>query len=201
MKGLLIREFAVLKSTLLWYALVFAVLFVIGAVLGNEGFFLGVGAVASVSLPAVSVAADEKEQWLKFALSGGCSPTKLAASKYIIPGMAGVLVCGLTALIIALMPDNEMSWSMVPLTFTFAFVLLAVMVPLYVKVGIEKGRLIGMICLVAVIAGTVALFGVVNTSSASGVIDILAYCSPILGVGFTAGSVLVTAKIIADKEF
>ena len=37
MKGLLIREFAVLKSTLLWYALVFAVLFVIGAVLGNEG--------------------------------------------------------------------------------------------------------------------------------------------------------------------
>ena len=201
MKGLLIREFAVLKSTLLWYALVFAVLFVIGAVLGNEGFFLGVGAVASVSLPAVSVAADEKEQWLKFALSGGCSPTKLAASKYINPGMAGVLGCGLTALIFALMPDNEMSWSMVPLTFTFAFVLLAVMVPLYVKVGIEKGRLIGMICLVAVIAGTVALFGVVNTSSASGVIDILAYCSPILGVGFTAGSVLVTAKIIADKEF
>lgn len=41
MKGLLIKEWETSKAIFKWYALIAAVLFVIGAVMGDEGFFWG----------------------------------------------------------------------------------------------------------------------------------------------------------------
>ncbi len=204
MKGLLIKEWETSKAIFKWYALIAAVLFVIGAVMGNEGFFLGIGIFVSVSYPAVSIAYDDKDKWFKFALASGCSPRKLAWSKFVIPVSACFVLSCLSAVAMTFIQDKDLPWEEIPIMFAIMLVMLSVMIPLYIKFGAEHGRVVVVIIMLVAMIGADAFFGSFTNpesigSSAAGIA--LSWLSPIAGAAVVAGSAELTARIIKSKEY
>ncbi len=204
MKGLLLKELIASKAILRWYAFLFTAFFIVGIVLQNEGFFFGVGVFMAVSYPSISIAADEKEKWLKFALASGCPPLKIAASKYVIPLTLALLIALASALALCLIPDPSLPWMGLPVLFTLTLILVSLMIPVYLRFGVEHGRVVGMVIIVIAVAGSAAAFGAfVNigliTSTVAGAV--LCGLSPLLGLAAAALSIAVSTKILRKKEF
>ena len=204
MKGLLLKEFIVSKPVLRWYAFLFALFFILGIALKNEEFFFGIGVFMAVSYPSISIAADEKEKWIKFALASGCPPAKLAASMYVVPLALDLLISLSTALALYLMPESSLPWISLPLLFSLTLILLSFMIPVYLRFGVEHGRVVGMVIIVIAMTGAIAAFGtLVNLSYlASGAAGrVLCGCSPLLGFAVLSASIVVSARILQNKEF
>lgn len=204
MKGLLLKELIVSKAVLRWYAFLFTLFFILGIALKNEGFFFGIGVFMAVSYPSISIAADEKENWIKFALASGCPPVKLAASKYVVPLTLDLAISLATVLALLLIPESTLPWISLPLLFSLTLILVCLMIPVYLRFGVEHGRVVGMVIIVIAMAGAIAAFGtLVNIAflASSTVWRVLSVLSPLFALAFLAASVVLSAKILRQKEF
>ena len=84
MKGTFLKDVINLKGQLLYYAVVIAVFFAVGAVSGNIYFYAGVSMFCGVVAPLSAIAYDEKDNWDKFALASGVTRNQLAVSRYLL---------------------------------------------------------------------------------------------------------------------
>lgn len=153
MKGTFLKDVINLKGQLLYYAVVIAVFFAVGAVSGNIYFYAGVSIFCGVVAPLSAIAYDEKDNWDKFALASGVTRKELAVSRYAL-GLAIFLPVWLVSFVFFVFPAFRTAENLYTV-LTFGGLGLAVMdvvLPLVFKIGVEKARAAYIVLVVAVMA-------------------------------------------------
>ncbi len=201
MKGTFLKDVINLKGQLLYYAVVIAVFFAVGAVSGNIYFYAGVSIFCGVVAPLSAIAYDEKDNWDKFALASGVTRKELAVSRYAL-GLAIFLPVWLVSFVFFAFPAFRTAENLYTV-LTFGGLGLAVMdvvLPLVFKIGVEKARAAYIVLVVAVMAlcvGAASFIGLAGGSAPLvGAIAALA----VGGAGLPV-SLCVSLAIYRKKDF
>ena len=142
MKGLVLKDLMVLKSTMKT-VLVILVAFGIMGSMGGNSFMTTFASVYAAILPMTCMAYDERSRFNRYAVAMPISPRDIALSKYIT-GLILAAAATAIALVIAL-------FTKVPIGETAAGCMLipvfyhTLMLPVMFKFGVEKSRLMVLI--------------------------------------------------------
>lgn len=158
MKGLLIKDFYTLAKQMrffLLFIIVFACL---------PGFsFMTFAIVYVTMLPMTSIAYDERAKWDKLAAMMPYSPMDSVLSKYVL----GLLLVLATAIIVCFAQAivgvfthvklSGMFFAQLGLVVCFALIIESIELPVLIKFGVEKGRMLMIIFMVVAAVGGAAL--------------------------------------------
>ena len=193
MKGLLLKDFYTLVVQMKLFLLMIAI-FTLVPNFSMSGFAI----VYAAMLPITTLAYDERSKWTQLAAMMPYTPTELVVSKYILgyATVAGAFVLSLIAqTVIGSLkgsPIGGMDVLVVFITANIALLIQAANLPLIFHFGVEKGRLLFMGIIAAMVmigmgAGTflLTLFG--NASAA------------LLRWAILAGSVTVILNILSIR--
>lgn len=177
MKGLIIKDFFVLKKQLLPFGAFILVYFFIALISDNSSFFTGMIMVLSAMLPISTFSYDEKSGWNKYALTMPVSKSQLVKSKYLFSGIlistATVLAFLNSLLIRATGNDTDTAFSENLLSLLIVMfigtLMLSLTLPAIIKFGPEKGRFIILgICIFVAMMVSITFTGVTITSDLVG---------------------------------
>jgi len=142
MLGLILKDLLNLKKQgklMLLMIVLYAVLAVINDMYGIFAVFVVIGAM----MPMTALAYDERAHWDKLVLTMPVSRTAIVLSKYLL-GL-GLAAVGLTVFIGVSLPTAPDRWQENLLTasavFALALLMIAIMMPLLLKFGSEKFRM------------------------------------------------------------
>ena len=142
MKGLIIKDLTVLKSSLKT-VLIIVVLFAFMGIKSGSAYMTTFASVYAAILPMTCMAYDERSRFNRYAVAMPISPRDIALSKYIT-GLILAAAATAIALVIALFtkaPIGEtVAGSMLIPAFYHTF-----MLPVMFKFGVEKSRLMVLI--------------------------------------------------------
>lgn len=157
MKGLLLKDWYVMKKTCRAYLLL-VVLFLAISVFENENVFLiFYPAMLMGMIPVTLLGYDERCKWQLTCAAMPCTRAQFVSAKYLIGLLAQLATLALTALVQAVRMTMHggfhwLSWATL-LTVLLAMALLtaAITPPLMFRFGVEKGRIlycvtIGLMC-------------------------------------------------------
>lgn len=205
MRALLLKDLYILKSTLRLLLAFLAMMIVVTFINKDPSFMSSYIVVLSAMLPITCIGLDERAKWDRYALAMPFSRRELVLSKYLL-GL--LLVVGATALtlgIIALTGTWAGQESIIQaLIFPMlGLVMMAVILPLSLRFGVEKGRIM-LIALVAILMGGFMAFS--QTAAFEGLQRALesAFSAAWLGLGGIAVYALSAALALAvyrKKEF
>lgn len=205
MRALLIKDLYSLKATMKML-LAFLVLMAIVTFMNKDPSFMGSYIVIlSAMLPITCIGLDERAKWDRYALTMPISRRDMVLSKYLL-GL--LLVVGATALTLGIIALTG-TWAgresiLQALIFpVMGMVLIAVILPLSLRFGVEKGRIM-LIALVAVLVGGVMAFS--QTASFAALERALESAFSVVGLGlgslaFYALSAAIALTIYRKKEF
>lgn len=150
------------KSNRILLALV--LVFIVMAAINPDNMFFSVyPPIVLTAMSLNSLAADEKSGWLVYADTLPCGRKKIVASKYLLAG-AGCLIpllLQLIAYVVANMAYGE--FDIERILWILCIVLVAgtahaaIMLPISLRFGTEKGRIIYILCLCAFCATAIAV--------------------------------------------
>lgn len=201
MKGTIIKDLKNIFGQFVYYFVLMAVFLIISAVSENIYFYAGAIVFFCVAVPVSALAYDEKDNWDKFALASGVSRNQLAVSRYIL----GLIVFApLWAIAFVLLVIFGM-WTAENLSVLLAYGGIALLtmdavLPVIFRIGVEKGRLVYMLMVVAVVALGGLLAMLVETI---GGIPVLYSSVALLALGI-AGlfvSIKIACRIYRKKDF
>lgn len=143
MKGLLLKDFYTLKSTIKIYAGMIILYRIIGAETGNTSLLYTFFVLACAIIPMTAIAYDDRCTWNSYTAVLPVSKTQVALSKYLL-GMlclAFCVVCDTFAFFVS----NKIN----PVEFTAALIsasctaviYMSITIPVVYKMGAEKSRL------------------------------------------------------------
>ena len=158
MKGLLIKDFYTLAKQV-WFFLIFIVVFAC-----MPGFsFLTFAIVYATMLPMTSIAYDERSKWDKLAAMMPYSKKDLVLSKYLL----GLFIILATAVfscfaqaVIGIFTHTALNgafFSQLVLIICFAVIIESIELPVLIALGVEKGRLLMIVFMVAAGVGGASL--------------------------------------------
>ena len=165
MMGLVYKDFLVMRKQLSYY-LIFVVLYAGLTVAGVFTPFIlpGIVVLVGMMLPMSSVGYDDQARWDKYAAATPAGRAGMVAARYLsalivlVAGSALILVLmlvlGLTGLIDS--PPVE-SIAAVLACLCVALVFDAVILPILIKFGAEKSRIISIIIFVTVFGGAMLI--------------------------------------------
>lgn len=218
MKGLLIKDIRLLLNQKKFFTLVF----VIGLIffLNNDTPEGAMGYITIISsmLVITTMSYDEFDNGLSFLMTLPITKASYVWSKYIL----GVGLCSVMSFLVTLVAIFVFKMRGIPyplpsffhsglLFFGVALLFLAVMIPVQVKFGAEKGRYAKLVIVFAAIGACVgiikllqilgidvmlALENLLNTSILLGFAVITAFC-----VALYLVSALISLRIMGNKEF
>ena len=163
MKGLLIKDFINLKKQgkVMLALIIFYIAFAIFE--KNTGILNAIIVLVAILMPVTSLAYDERDKWNRYALSMPVSRRQLVGSKYVL-GMGTCVVGAILVFLLSLAVEPLMVESSVSQMFLISYgvcvigiLLLSLFLPLLLKFGVEKGRLV-MVCCFVVIFAVLAIF-------------------------------------------
>ena len=154
MTGLILKDLHVMKDSLKVYLFIFLIYGYLGIVEGQVGLMYAMVFITSVVLPVTSISYDERSRWDRLACTMPVSRKEIVYSKYLL---SLILLLSSSAVVgIALLAEDKMlveekvatGLIMVALSLFYQ----AIMIPVILKTGSEKGRIILMgICFVPII--------------------------------------------------
>lgn len=160
MKGLIYKDALTLIKQMRFF-LVLILLFSLLPLGSLSNFAL----VYAAMLPFSAIAYDEQAKWPRLAAMMPYTRGQLVLSKYIIgwAGVLGALMVSILAhvaaqLIFGNRAPLDAQLAMLPMTAALALILIAVVLPLTFRFGVERGRMLSMVVLVLGAIG-VALLG------------------------------------------
>lgn len=145
MKALMLKDLLCLRQQAKSVGLVLLVWLVISIATQNGQFFCALGVIYVIMLPMMTLSFDERSKWDSRALTMPVTRVQLVLSRYVMSLLAGLVLCGLGAAVIAVLdgPENVVS----SLGFYLLGVLmLAIAMPLMLKLGVEKARILVALC-------------------------------------------------------
>ena len=214
MTGLIYKDFLALKGHLSTYV----VFFVIYGGLCIAGVFspsvlAGMVVLISIITPMTTVTSDDISRWNRFAIATPACRRGVVAGKYLFTLLMVVLSTIVVAAVVAVLaaaggleePLGEMLLATLACGGA-ALLLNAVVLPLLLKFGAEKARLVSMALFLAVfggyaLAGLAAGSGFTLPASPAWLIAALPGLLAILSVGGFVLSYFVAQAVYAKKEF
>ncbi len=143
MKGLLIKDVLNLRPQFRIYIIILLIWFAIALFRADCTFFSGVMVMFVVMLPINTIAYDEKAGWDKFALTMPLSRDDIVLAKYLF------MICTITAIAVITFIGNLIitrdvaeSAGVMLYAMPVGLILDAVIIPLLLKFGVEKGRVV-----------------------------------------------------------
>lgn len=208
MKGLLMKDFWVVSKQVRTY-IILGVFYVGYSYLMKEAtMIITTGALMSVLTAMNSFGYDEKCKWDNFALTMPISRKMIVTGKYLFSLIMCVLTTVICAIIAAIVlfisgnPVNVLQDILVSAGLVVSMVafVLAIMLPIIFKVGVEKARYAMMA--VIIVPTALALF-IVNGNFTVPVLDtnLLIVGGIILLILITTISYLLSVKFMTEKEF
>ncbi len=203
MKGLLIKDVLNLRPQFRIYIIILLIWFAIALFRADCTFFSGVMVMFVVMLPINTIAYDEKAGWDKFALTMPLSRDDIVLAKYLF------MICTITAIAVITFIGNLIitrdvaeSAGVMLYAMPVGLILDAVIIPLLLKFGVEKGRVVFIAAML--IAFVIAM--VVITEGNPG--ELIAVSETVFniilwlaGIIMTALSVMVSRNIYNRKDF
>ena len=210
MKGLLIKDFLLLKRSAKLILLFLAVFCVTGTWSGNATFFASLAAVLCATTVNSTFSYDNLAKWEQFALSAPVSRRQLVGEKYVLAlimtGLAAVM-CLLLIVINTFLPNGQSPLELAALCFSVlggSFLMISLMIPLTIRFGNENGRIVLMVSM-AVVFGV--LFAGVNLLYGEGGVTFPAWSSyaawgvPVLLILLFYVSYRISCAIVEKKEY
>ena len=142
MIGLIYKDLMVMRKTLALYMVIFVVYGYMGIAYDQGGLLIAMVLVMSSILPVSSIAYDERCKWDKIANTAPLSRKEIVMAKYlfaILPTVFSVAVCFVIYLFDSRMPMTEKLIMCYMLTMG-GMLYQALLLPVNIKFGAEKGR-------------------------------------------------------------
>ena len=204
MRGLLLKDLLNLKKqwVIIGVLIIFYALFSFKS--GNGSMLGGVLGVLAAMMPVTAFSFDEKAKWDKYALSMPVSRADLVLSKYLF-GFGFCVVAFAVNLVFNFLLDSGGGFMKTLLIsyalFAAALFFMLLLLPVLFRFGVEKGRLL-MLAILLLPTAAVTL----GVTSGGGLPDehalmLLLKLSPFLVILLAAGSMVLSLKIYARKEF
>ena len=197
MTGLLIKDVYNLRKQIIWYLGLLPVFFVLSLFTDNVSFVAAVCLLVPVTVTMSAVSYEEKESWQKFVVASGTDVRTIVLEKYLL-GLAFGAVCAAVYLI-AFAIKGEM-WSRFVLPIAISVVVLSVVLPLIFRFGVEKGKPVIILVVLATLGIWIALLLILEKEL--GVSEALVISlSTVFAVLSLAVSYCVSVRIYRRKEF
>lgn len=202
MKGLILKDLFTLRQQAKIYSFMMLLFAAIGILSDSPAYFGSITCMIVIMLPVTALSYDERAHWDKYALSLPVSRKDMVRSKYVLGGLI-TLIGFLLVLLFSLIRSGDLPESMtlsVALWLVSIF-LFSVLMPIFIKFGVEKGRIIMM----AVFFMPVIVLLVANSLHAplpdmdrlSG----LKYFLPVILFAVAGGSYFLSVKLYERKNF
>ena len=142
MIGLIYKDLMVMRKTLALYMVIFVVYGYMGIAYDQGGLLFAMVLVLSAMLPVSSIAYDERCKWDKIANTAPLSRKEIVMAKYlfaILLTVFSVAVCFVIYLFDSRMPMTEkfiMCYTLIMMGMLYQ----AILMPVNIKFGAEKGR-------------------------------------------------------------
>lgn len=158
MKALLLKDFLTL-SRYLRMALLFVVIF--ACIPG--GSMAAYALVFAAMIPITALAYDEQSKWPRLAAMMPYTTRQLVASKYVLGYimLGGAILLSVVSTVVTMLVRGDVldpaSLSMLFILACAASLILAVIMPLILRFGVEKGRLVMLVGVAAIVGVTFVL--------------------------------------------
>ena len=208
MIGLIYKDLMVMRKTLALYLVIFAVYGYMGIAYDQGGLLFAMVLVLSAMLPVSSIAYDERCKWDKIANTAPLSRKEIVMAKYlfaILLTVFSVAVCFVIYLFDSRMPMTEkfiMCYTLIMMGMLYQ----AILMPVNIKFGAEKGRNIMMaimfvpVLLIMAVSNT----GLVDMSAVVQFLENNEHLIPYIVTAIVAvvyiASVTLSVKIYENKD-
>lgn len=202
MKGLILKDFINLKAQGKVVFMIFAIYIVLGIAGGNREMFSFVITLLMVMLPVTALAYDERSKWDKYALTMPISRQDLVLSKYLLGLILASSAFSLN-LILQMLAGAEDFGDVLPFSlglFGAGLLILAILLPLNFKFGVEKSRLLIMMVFFLPAAAIMILVKAGVVLSIPDNLDALAVYAGIGVVLAFLASMAISVRIMNRKE-
>lgn len=202
MKGLLIKDLLNLRkqSIIILALFVFYMIMAMGS--GNVMMFGFVVTLMTVMLTITSMAFDERSNWDKYALTMPISRKDIVLSKYLLGGILAGLAFVINIIFMTVARSGMgaetalTALGMMGISIFF----LSVMMPLFYKFGVERGRLIMMATFSLPTSAVVIAVKVGLKPPDPQVLELLPYIAAGIALLVAGISILISLRIISKKE-
>ncbi len=205
MKGLILKDLMTLKKTFKSYFILFAVYLVIDMMSDQSSLTFSISVIIATMIPVATISYDERNKWDKFVNTMPFSRREIVFSKYMLG--IGLLAATLVVTFVC----NRLSFAdRVATTVAMGLVCLlyqALLIPVLIKFGSEKGRIIMMIVMLLPIVAFTVLSKLVDFEGmkTGAFLDknIFVISAVIISVTILLyrRSVMTSVKIYSEKEF
>lgn len=192
MKGLIYKDFVNIRSQLKMYIMFLAVFFVIGIISGATEILSALMPMLGVLIPITSAAYDDMTGWNRFALSMPVSRESMVTARYLFTEVIILIVAAATfAEYLIVGGKLSEAATVTAVLFSVSNLLFAVIMPIILKFGFQKARVIFM----GIAAAAAAFIVWMSGERASGMMDSIDI-SEVEGVTLPVAAVLISLAVV-----
>ncbi len=200
MTGILIKDLYNTRKQLIWYIAMIAVFFVLSLILKNIAFISTISLLATVSVPMTAIAYEEKESWQKFIAASGTDIKAIIFEKYLLGIVFAIIGNVLYAIAFFVGRENGLAWIEFVLPVSMSFIVLAAVLPLIFKFGVEKGRAFIIAIVVVMMLIWIGVLFAVDKITGVSEVALIAVCVSFAAIALVA-SIAISVRIYRRKEF
>lgn len=199
MLGLLLKDIYNIRKQAIWYIAMIVLFCGISVVLKNVAFASTIGILVTISMPLTAIAYEEKDGWQKFVIASGTNVKTIVVEKYllgVIFALISIIGYSVAFMVVGAEEDRLVEFTA---PVCMQFLVLAVVLPLVFKFGVEKGRVYMIIAVVLLMAVLIAVLPVLGNMQEGA--NVFIGCMAAITVIALCVSFLVSFKIYSKKEF
>lgn len=199
MLGILLKDFVTTKKQIIWYVFMIALFCVVAVVTDNVAFAGSIGMVVAISVPTSAIAYEERDGFNKVAVASGIDKKVIVIEKYLL-GFLFLLIGGISYFLVYYFSKAQANkWIEFVVSMCMQIVLLAIVMPVIFKFGVEKGRTYMILFMVVFLSIFIALMSLINFTVDSAIV-VLPIVITITIIGL-AISIFLSIKIYKKKDF
>ncbi|HIY45208.1 MAG TPA: ABC-2 transporter permease [Candidatus Borkfalkia excrementipullorum] len=201
MLGTIIKDFKNIFGQFIYYFVLMVVFMAVSVITKNIYYYMGAIVFFCVAVPLSALAYDEKDNWDKFALASGVTRNQLAVSRYLLGLIVFLPMWAVSFILVAAGGMWNIENLSVLLSYGgIALLTIDAILPVVLKIGVEKGRLVYILTILIVIAlGGVLAFLVEAIGGDSVLYSSVAVLA--LGIAGFFLSIKIACNIYRKKDF
>lgn len=195
MKGLLLKDVYVLTAQMRFF-LVLILLFAVIPSYSMSGFAI----IYAAMLPYTSIAYDERSKWDQLAGMMPYSTRQVVLSKFLLGYLCVAAATAVSLLSALAIPGGKASPSSLLTAACVALTIMAVTLPFMLRFGVERGRMLFILVIVAAACGSMTAMEIINESGAA-LPQVLTLGAPVAAVAANLISLPISFRAYARRSF
>lgn len=195
MKGLLLKDLYVLTAQMRFF-LVLILLFAVIPSYSMSGFAI----IYAAMLPYTSIAYDERSKWDQLAGMMPYSIRQVVLSKFMLGYVCVAIATAVSLLSSLVIPGGKASPASLLTAACVALTIMAVTLPFMLRFGVERGRMLFILVIVAAACSSMTAMEALNESGAA-LPQVLALGAPVLAAAANLISLPISFRAYARRSF